>query len=292
MKAVLTGSGGFVGSALKPMLLGMGYDVLTPGREILYGPPEKLVPLMENAKVIVHLAGAPIAARWTRRYMNEIYQSRIITTTNIARAASLADAKPELFISSSAVGIYPDHGLHNEYTGEAADGFLAKICLDWEKASGEVPGGVRVVNLRFGLILGSEGGALPKMVMPFRFFAGTRFGSGKQWVSWVHLQDVLEIVRFTIQNPELNGPVNVVSPNPLHHDEFIRTISGVTGRPARLQVPEFALKWLLREGAAVLTRGQAAVPQKLTDAQYRFLYPDLFAALTHLLKSPNPAKVV
>ncbi|HSV75964.1 MAG TPA: TIGR01777 family oxidoreductase [Bacteroidales bacterium] len=287
MKAVLTGSGGFVGSALKPMLLGMGYEVLTPEREILYGPPEKLVPLMESAKVIVHLAGAPIAARWTKRYMNEIYQSRIITTTNIAKAVSLADAKPELFISSSAVGIYPDHGLHDDYTGEAADGFLAKVCLDWEKASWEVPGGVRVVNLRFGLILGSEGGALPKMVLPFRFFAGTRFGSGKQWVSWVHLHDVLEIVRFAIQNPELNGPVNVVSPNPLHHDEFIRAISAVTGRPAWMQVPEFALKWLLGDGAAVLTRGQAAVPQKLTDAQYRFLYPDLNDALNHLLRKPN-----
>jgi len=292
MKAVITGSSGFVGSALKPMLLGMGYEVLTPGREILYGPPEKLVSLMESAKVIVHLAGAPIAARWTRRYMNEIYQSRIITTTNIAKAVSFAGAKPELFISSSAVGIYPDNGLHDDYTGETADGFLAKVCLNWEKASGEVPEGVRVVNLRLGLILGLEGGALPKMVLPFRFFAGTRFGSGKQWVSWVHLQDVLEIVRFAIQNPEINGPVNVVSPNPIRHDEFLRTISSVTGRPAWLQVPEFALKWLLGEGAAVLTRGQAAVPKKLIEMQYRFLYPDLFDALTHLLRNPNSAKVV
>jgi len=287
MKAVLTGSGGFTGSALKPMLLEMGYEILSPPRALLYGSPEKLVSFVGGAQVIIHLAGAPIAARWTKKYKNAIYQSRIITTTNLARAISLSRAKPELFISSSAVGIYPDNGLHDDYTGETSGSFLARVCSDWEEASRSVPSGVRVVNLRFGIVLGAGGGALPKMAFPFRFFTGTTFGSGNQWISWVHLLDVLEIVRFVIRHSEIQGPVNVVSPKPISHKEFIRNIAAVTGRPAWVQVPEFALKCLLGEGATVLTRGQAAVPQKLLDAGYRFLYPDLTDALTNLLKKPH-----
>ncbi|HSV88113.1 MAG TPA: TIGR01777 family oxidoreductase, partial [Bacteroidales bacterium] len=279
-----------VGSSVKPMLVEMGFEVLAPEREFLYDSPESLLPLIENASIVIHLAGAPIATRWTRKYKDEIYHSRVSTTKNLAKAISMASAKLKLFLCASAVGIYPDSGLHDEFIEKTGTGFLARVCSDWEKASCEVPHEVRVVNLRFGLILGSNGGALPKIVFPFRFYSGAWFGSGLQWISWVHLLDAVEIMRFVIINSAITGPVNVVAPNPIRSKEFTRLLSSVLNRPAWLPVPEFVLQCLLGEGATVLTRGQASVPKKLLDAGYQFLYPDLFDALKNLLKGSGSAK--
>ena len=283
MIAVISGESGFQGSAIKAMLSGMGYEVVSLSRKDLYGSVEALAGRMRGAVLVIHLAGAPIIGRWTKKYQLEIYDSRINTTRNIVEAMKLLEQKPKTFICASAVGIYPTEGAWVEEGTIVANNFLGEVCRDWEAAAVKAPAGVRVLNFRFGVVLGKNGGALPKLMLPFKFFAGGRIASGKQDLSWIHLSDVLAVFKFAIENPELSGPVNLASPQTVTNAEFTKTLAKVMKRPAVFPVPELALKLVFGKGAMMLTQGQEAIPKKLLDAGFRFEFPELEGALEDLV---------
>ena len=283
MIAVISGESGFQGSAIKAMLSGMGYEVVSLSRKDLYGSVEALAGRMRGAVLVIHLAGAPIIGRWTKKYQLEIYDSRINTTRNIVEAMKLLEQKPKTFICASAVGIYPTEGAWVEEGTIVANNFLGEVCRDWEAAAVKAPAGVRVLNFRFGVVLGKNGGALPKLMLPFKFFAGGRIASGKQALSWIHLSDVLAVFKFAIENPELSGPVNLASPQTVTNAEFTKTLAKVMKRPAVFPVPELALKLVFGKGAMMLTQGQEAIPKKLLDAGFRFEFPELEGALEDLV---------
>jgi uncharacterized protein (TIGR01777 family) len=283
MIAVISGESGFQGSAIKAMLSGMGYEVVSLSRKDLYGSVEALAGRMRGAVLVIHLAGAPIIGRWTKKYQLEIYDSRINTTRNIVEAMKLLEQKPKTFICASAVGIYPTEGAWVEEGTVVANNFLGEVCRDWEAAAVKAPAGVRVLNFRFGVVLGKNGGALPKLMLPFKFFAGGRIASGKQALSWIHLSDVLAVFNFAIENPELSGPVNLASPQTVTNAEFTKTLAKVMKRPAVFPVPELALKLVFGKGAMMLTQGQEAIPKKLLDAGFRFEFPELEGALEDLV---------
>ena len=287
MKVALSGSGGFVGGKLKKQFLEMGYEVVALRREDLYGSPEQLAGKIKGASVVVHLAGTPVMGRWTAKYRQKIYSSRIDTTRNLVQAMKLTPPSPGIFITASAVGIYADHGVHSESSVGYADDFLGQVCRDWEGEASLAPEGVRVVHFRFGVILDKKGGALPKMVLPFRFYAGGRIGSGRQFISWVHVDDVLKIFRFVVDNHQVSGAVNVVAPNPVTNMQFTHTLATLLKKPACFTVPEFGLKLLFGKGAEILTKGQAAIPEKLLNFGYKFRFAHLHHALTDLLISPS-----
>jgi uncharacterized protein len=284
MIAAISGGSGFQGSAVKAMLSEIGYEVISLSRNDLYGRVEALAERLQGAKMVVHLAGAPIIGRWTKKYRDEIYDSRIITTRNLVEAMNLMSAKPDTFICASGVGIYPTGGTFTEENKAVAENFLGKVCADWEAEAEKAPPGVRVLNFRFGIVLGKGGGALPKLALPFRFLVGGRLASGNQIMSWVHLEDVLDIFKFVIENPKLSGPVNISAPNPVSNSELAKTLGKTLGRPALFPVPEFALKLVLGKGAIMLTEGQAVCPKKLLDSGYTFKFPELKEALEDLLQ--------
>ncbi len=284
MIAAISGGSGFQGSAVKSMLNDMGYEVVSLSRKDLYGSVEALAGRMRGAELVIHLAGAPIIGRWTKRYRKEIYDSRIVTTRNLCGAMELMPEKPGTFICASAVGIYPTEGAWVEEDTVVANNFLGEVCRDWEAEAEKAPEEVRVLNFRFGVVLGKNGGALPKLMMPFRFFAGGRIASGKQAMSWIHLRDVLAVFKFAIENPELSGPVNLSAPQTINNDGFTKTLAKVMKRPALFPVPEFALNLVFGKGAMVLTEGQEAIPKKLVDAGFKFEFPNLKGALEDLLK--------
>ncbi|MBW6498889.1 MAG: TIGR01777 family oxidoreductase [Bacteroidales bacterium] len=284
MIAAISGGSGFQGSAVKNMLKQMGYEVVSLSRKDLYDSAEALSGLMRGAELVVHLAGAPIIGRWTKKYRREIYDSRIVTTRNLVVAMDLMTEKPRTFICASAVGIYPTEGAWVEDDTVVANNFLGEVCRDWEAEAAKAPAEIRVLNFRFGVVLGKNGGALPRLMLPFRFFAGGRIASGKQAMSWIHLSDVLTVFKFAIENPELSGPVNLAAPQTLTNAAFTKTLAKVMKRPAVFPVPEFALKLVFGKGAMVLTEGQEAIPKKLLDAGFRFKFPKLKEALEDLLK--------
>ncbi|MEE4177093.1 MAG: TIGR01777 family oxidoreductase [Bacteroides sp.] len=283
MKAAISGSSGFQGKAVTAWLKGMGYEVVSLSRKDLYGSPENLSARIQGAAVVIHLAGAPIIGRWTPKYKQEVYDSRIITTRNLVNAMGRLEKKPRTFICASAIGIYPTQGVFTEDRKEVAGNFLGKVCKDWEAAAAKAPEEVRVLNFRFGIVLGKQGGALPKLALPFRLFIGGRIASGKQMISWIHLDDVLQIFRFALENETLSGPLNICTPQPVSNQQLSQAIARTLGRPAFFPVPAFALRLVFGDGAMMLTQGQEALPKKLLDEGFRFQFPEIQHALKDLL---------
>ena len=284
MKAAISGSSGFQGSAVTAMLREMGFEVIPLQRKDLYGSPEGLSNKIRGAEVVIHLAGAPIIGRWTPKYRKEIYHSRIQTTRNLANAMEMLEEKPGTFICASGVDIYPPGGTYTEESTAIAGNFLGKVCQDWEAEALKAPAEVRVLNFRFGVVLGRDGGALPKLALPFRFFVGGPIASGRQMFSWVHLDDVLHVFRFAMENKNLSGPVNVCSPQAVTNKQLSKAIGRKLNRPAFIPVPAFFLKLVLGKGAMMLTEGQEALPKKLEDQGFEFQFPEIGKALDDLLK--------
>ena len=282
-KIILSGQTGFLGSNLSSFLNDSGYDVVGLGRKDFLLEPDALVGKLEGAQVIIHLAGAPIIGRWTVSYQKEIYDSRILTTRKLVAAMGLLKQKPDVFLCASAVGIYPDQGLHDESSGLVSEGFLGEVCTDWEAEAKRASKMCRTVMLRFGVMLGQSGGALKKMALPFKFGLGGRIGSGKQMMSWIHIEDVLAAIHFAITQPGIKGPVNVTSPNPVSNKTFTITLARVLRRPAIFPMPAFMLRLVLGKGAVVLTGGQTAFPAKLQQNGFVFKHPDLEPALQDLI---------
>lgn len=246
-----------------------------------------LVNLIEDSDIVINLSGRSIAkGRWTEKAKREIYSSRVETTKRLAELISKASKKPESFIVASAVGYY---GLDvNKISDEASppsDDFLGKVCVDWEKASSLVDElNVRRVNVRISTVLSRDGGALPLIVLPFKFFAGTYFGSGNQYFPWIHEKDLIRLFKFVIENKSITGPINAVSPQAVTMKEFCKTLGKVLKRPCWLRIPEWKMKLLLGEMADLLIKGGKVIPKKAIESGFKFEFDDLEFALRDLLK--------
>ena len=296
MSVAVTGSRGLVGSALVPFLTTEGHRVLRLVREAAGGPDavrwDPASGIQDPARLarvdaVVHLAGENIAARrWTEAQKDAIRRSRVEGTRRFCEALAELPQPPRVLVAASAIGVYGDRG-EEMLTEESAPGagFLAEVCREWEAATEPAQrAGIRAVHLRFGMILSPRGGALGKMLTPFLLGAGGRMGSGRQYVSWVAIDDAIGAVLHALATGDLRGPVNVVAPTPVTNAEFARTLGRVIRRPALMPLPAFAARLAFGEMAdALLLASARVVPAKLQASGYAFRFPDLEAALRHLL---------
>ncbi|MGB8476823.1 MAG: TIGR01777 family oxidoreductase [Candidatus Acidiferrum sp.] len=301
MKILVSGSSGLVGNALVRALAKSGHTVcrlVRPGTvmkdgrndgfQVAWNPTTgELGGAAVGADAVVSLAGASIAERrWTAARKAALRSSRIDTTRALVNALAKMNARPRVLVSASAIGYYGNRG-DELLTEESPPGndFLSSLAVEWEAEARKAEAiGIRVVLARFGIVLARDGGALPKMMLPFRFFAGGKIGSGRQWMSWIALDDVIEILCLALENGEVRGPINVISPQPVQNAEFTKTLAGVMHRPALFPAPAFALRLALGEMAdALLLSSTRVLPQKLDRLGYRFLHPDLKSALATIL---------
>jgi uncharacterized protein (TIGR01777 family) len=303
MKVLVTGSTGFVGTALVSALAGAGHTICRlvrpesaarggakDGFNVPWNPATgELGGAAVGADAVVNLAGASIAGgRWSTERKALLRSSRVETTRALVTALAKMNARPRVLVSASAIGYFGSRGdeLLGEESAAGAD-FLAGLTREWEVEAVKAEAlGIRVVRARFGIILARHGGALAKMLLPFKMGVGGRIGSGQQWMSWVTLEDVIGIILLALGNRAVQGAVNVVAPNASSNADFTRELSRAVHRPALFPAPAFALRLALGEMAdALLLSSQRVVPQKLQQLGYRFLHPDLASALAAILKA-------
>jgi len=294
-RVVITGGSGLIGRALTADLAAAGYEVVIFSRN-----PERVrdLPLgvraeawhsqiAQEATIIVNLAGESLAAgRWTAERKRRILESRVTAGEFVSRAVEAARIKPRVVVQASAVGYYGPRG-DEEVTEQSASGsgFLAPVCLAWEASTAPVETlGVRRPIIRTGVVLSTKGGALPRLLLPFRLFVGGPLGSGRQWFPWIHLADEVGAIRFLIENESARGPFNLASPRPVTNAAFSTELGEVLGRPSSFRVPGSALRLALGEMATALLDGQRALPRRLIELGYAFRFPDVHSALTDLLK--------
>jgi uncharacterized protein (TIGR01777 family) len=296
MKILMTGSSGLLGSALIPQLTQAGHAVTrlvrtkTSGDEAIWNPAQGVLDpgVFDGVDAVVNLAGENISAgRWTSSKKKRMYESRVQSTRLLAETVAGLARPPQAILSASAVGYYGDRG-EARLTERSApgEGYLAELCKDWEQALRPAAAkGVRVVTMRFGLILTPAGGALAKLLTPFTLGVGGRVGSGRQYWSWIALDDVAGAVAFLLKDPRVAGPVNFTAPNPLTNAEFTRVLGKVLSRPAVFPIPGFMLRLALGEMTDPLLLASAnVIPDALLSAGYRFRFDDLSVALKHLLR--------
>ena len=276
MIVTLTGASGFIGRALAARLSASGHKV----QPFSLRAPRPL----EVSDAVIHLAGEPVAQRWTPEAKRRIRESRVEGTRRLIAALP---APPRVFICSSAVGFYGSRG--DEVLTEASPpgtGFLAEVCTAWEGAADQASAlGMRVVKLRTGMVLGGQGGALDRMLPAFRMGVGGRLGSGRQWMPWIQLDDHLDLVEFALAQAGVSGPLNAVAPNPVTNREFTATLARALHRPAFLPAPAFALRAMFGEMASVLLASQRVIPRAALDAGFEFRHPELGPALQDILRS-------
>jgi uncharacterized protein (TIGR01777 family) len=291
-----------IGSALVPALEADGYQVRRLARgparsekELQWDPLREISPaLVSGCDAVIHLSGENVAGRWTAEKKRKIRESRVVSTRNLAWAIAQAEAPPRTFICASAIGYYGNRD-DEILTEDSAPGtgFLPDVCREWEAATHVGIAGVRVVNLRFGVVLSRQGGALKEMLRPFRLGLGGRVGSGRQWWSWIHIDDVTAAVLHCLPAGRggatqvgsfISGPVNMVAPNPVTNAEFTRALAAVMKRPAILAVPGFAVKLAFGEFAEEGILSSARVmPNKLEENGFEFRYAELRPTLEELL---------
>ncbi|PAE39073.1 TIGR01777 family oxidoreductase [Bacillus sp. 7884-1] len=298
MKIVIAGGSGFIGQTLTQLLLDEGHSVviLTRKEKKSSGKIEFVRWLVEgaspekeigNADAFINLAGVSINdGRWSKSHQKQIYESRMKATDELLRIISLLSTKPSVLVNASAIGIYPSskNAVYTENSLETATDFLGETVRDWENKAKQVEKfSIRAVFMRFGVVLGKEEGALPLMAMPYRLFVGGKVGSGEQWVSWVHVTDVVRAILFAITSNHLSGPINVTAPAPLRMNEFGKSIGSVLNRPHWLPVPSFAMKMVLGQKSALVLEGQHVIPQVLQENGFEFIFPTILSALEDLL---------
>jgi uncharacterized protein (TIGR01777 family) len=290
MRVVVTGGTGFIGRALEGALLERRDDVVIVSRRS--GPRrvrwEDVEGEVERADAVVHLAGEPVTAeRWTPQRLEAIRGSRVDTTARIAKAIVGARRRPRVFVSGSAIGFYgtrTDDGWIDE-SSPAGDDELARICVAWEGAAAPAAAVTRVVHPRTGIVLGRGGGALASMTTPFKWFVGGALGTGKQWMSWIHLRDAVHALLFAIDEDRIAGPFNLTAPDPVDMDTFARALGRALHRPSAMRVPSLALRAALGKGLAqVLLTGQRVAPRRLQGAGFAFEFPALEAAMAAIFR--------
>lgn len=299
MKIVLTGGTGFIGYSLQDSLIRQGHEVIvlsrrpaqdsnSSARYVLWDPVHgnEWEQSLRGADACINLAGEPIAAkRWTKAQKLKIIESRCDATHALAHAIQKLDKKPKVLINASAVGWYGPHG-DEIITEEQRPGtdFLAQTCKAWETHAVRAEDfGLRVVRLRIGIVLEKDGGALQKMIPPFQFFIGGPLGDGRQWMSWIHREDVVGLILWALENSKVSGALNATAPNPVTMKDFAAALGKVMGRPSFAAVPGFVLKTLLGEMSDLLLKGQRVVPEKALRLGYQFKYPSLEPALRAIL---------
>jgi uncharacterized protein (TIGR01777 family) len=292
---LVSGSTGLIGTALLSGLRTSGYDVTclvrggTSGKgQIGWDPARPLAPeSVSGFDAVVHLAGESIVGRWTDAKKRRIRESRVQGTRNLAAALAAAPQRPQLLISASAIGYYGDRGEETlREDSSSGDGFLPEVCREWEEAAEPVAkAGIRSVQIRIGVVLSASGGALHAMLLPFRMGVGGKMGSGRQWMSWVHIDDLLAAVQHVIKCDMLRGPVNLVAPNPVRNAEFTKALASVLSRPAIFPMPAFAARLVFGQmGDELLLASQRVEPAKLLTSGYFFKKSDLKTALEAILK--------
>lgn len=295
MKILISGSTGLIGEALTGALRADGVEVVrlarraTPEPHVLWDPAAGTIDKtgLEGFDAVVHLAGKSIAAgRWTRKLKNEILQSRVVGTELLAQTLAGLARPPKAFVCASAIGYYGNRG--TEALGEtspAGTGFLPDVCRAWEAAAEPArQKGLRVAHVRFGVVLSERGGALAKMLLPFKLGLGGTLGSGDQFMGWISLEDAVGAVRHVLSTATLEGPLNAVAPQALTNREFTKALGRALHRPTIFPVPGFAVRLVLGEMAeALLLASQRVEPRRLLESGYRFRHPDIDAALKALL---------
>lgn len=302
-RIVITGATGLIGKKLANALINRGDDVIIFSRdtekaksifpkaiecvEWNYQHPEKWKSKLENTDAVIHLAGINLfSKRWNDEFKRAVLESREMSTKNLVEAIKSCANKPEVFVSASGIGYYGDCGervlIENSPKG---NDFLADVCEVWESEAKKVgESGVRNVQIRTGLVLSPEDGALKQMLPPFKFFIGGPLGNGKQWSSWLHIEDIVGIYLFAIDNKNLSGAVNAASPNPVRMNEFANTLGKVLKLPSLFPVPNFILRLVVGEAAEVVTASQRINSKKLLDSGYKFKFENIEDALRDLLR--------
>ncbi|MEM9568515.1 MAG: TIGR01777 family oxidoreductase [Cyanobacteria bacterium P01_E01_bin.34] len=302
MKIAIAGGTGFVGQRLAKLLAQAGHTVVVLTRNpatASIGSTEHLALMgydpvnVESWQValadcdgVVNLVGEPLTeSRWSDRQKDEILRSRTRTTSAMVKAIAALETKPSVVVSASAVGYYGPH--QDEELDEfatPADDFLARVCKEWEAAAKPLESlGVRLVQIRIGIVLGKGGGALGKMLGPFQMFVGGPIGSGKQWLSWIHRDDLAGLIIYALTTDSVSGVLNGTAPNPVKMSEFSDTLGKVLARPSWLPVPPIALEIILGESAQVVLTGQRVLPKRTLEQGYTFTYPQLESALREIL---------
>ena len=304
MQVTLTGGTGFLGGRLLKRLLAGGHAVHLLIRSPRTGLPtgvewsiwntlegEPPVASLATSDAVIHLAGEPVAQRWTPEAKRRIRASRMDGTNRLVRVLSRLEPPPAALICASAIGYYGARGEEElDETSRPGSDFLADVCVEWEKAAdAAASAGIRVVRLRIGVALGPEGGALARMLPPFRVGAGGRLGLGTQWMSWIHADDLVSLFLFALERPEISGALNATAPVPVRNSEFTEKLAGVLRRPALLPVPPFALRLLFGEMSEVLLGSQRVLPRAAELAGFRFNYHEVLPALRQLLGSSGRA---
>jgi uncharacterized protein (TIGR01777 family) len=301
MRVLITGGSGLIGRVLATNLVRDGNEVIIlsrqPGRITGLSAgvstrwwdghtTEGWNSLVDGTNAIVNLAGENISSgRWTKERKRRILESRLNAGRAVVQAVETAACKPRIVIQASGVGYYGPCG-DEEITEETPPGqdFLARLAVDWEASTAPLEGlGIRRVIIRTGVVLSTAGGALPRLLLPFRFFAGGRLGNGQQWFPWIHIADEVDAIRFLMENEKASGPFNLTAPTPLTNAEFSRLLGQRLRRPAFMPIPAFILRLLFGEMATALLDGQRAIPQRLSQSGFTFQFPGADPALGSLL---------
>lgn len=299
MQILIFGATGNIGRNLSKTLVGRGHFVASVSRNPINS--QKVLPYVQkhldfnntsdlskeitNYEVVINLVGYPVSEPWTKNNKKLIYESRINTTKKIVELINQANPRPKKFISSSAIGYYGNGHEHLlTIDSPAGVGFLANVCVDWEEEAKKVSDDVLLIIPRIGIVLDKTSGALPKMALPFRYFLGAKLGDGKQWMSWIHIVDLVNLLVEFVETNEYEGLVNAVSPNPVRNAEFSKTLAKVLNRPCLFSVPKFIINLLYGEASSMLFFSQKVFPEKLIQNDFEFKYPTLERALVDLLK--------
>jgi uncharacterized protein (TIGR01777 family) len=294
-RILVSGVSGPIGAALLPSLNTLGYKVtrLVRGRssaegQIAWDPAQPLAPeAVSGFDAVIHLAGETVVGRWTEAKKNRIRDSRVMGTRHMAEALAKAPQRPRVLISASAIGYYGDRGdemLREE--SSLGDGFLAEVCREWETAAQPAAtAGIRAAQIRIGVVLSPVGGALQKMLPPFRMGLGGNMGNGRQWLSWIDVQDIVGAIHHIIKSDSLQGAINMVAPNPVTNADFTRTLAAVLSRPAIFPMPAFAARLVFGQMAnELLLASQKVEPAKLLASGYKFQHSELKTALREILQ--------
>ncbi|MBY0098025.1 TIGR01777 family oxidoreductase [Mesobacillus maritimus] len=299
MKIAIAGGTGLIGKALTDYLHKSGHEVIILTRQKPASPTSKdaryiswlnkdssaIVEELTGVDAFINLAGSTINTRWTDKGKEQIVESRIHMVEILYSIIGDLPVKPKVFINASAVGFYgtSEKQIFTESSRIAGPDFLAQTVVQWESAAKKIESmGIRTVYCRFGVVLDSHGGALPRMVLPYHLFIGGTIGNGHQWLSWIHIQDVVRGILFVIEHADVRGPVNFTAPEPVQMQEFGKTLATVLNKPHWFPVPSFALKILLGEMSLLVLEGQKVLPKALLDHGFSFHYPHLRLALEEI----------
>ena len=280
-KIMMTGATGFIGSCLSMAFKEQGWEVISLSREDLLLESDGLVKKIRGADVAINLAGAPVIGRWTDKYKKLMYESRVKVTGNLVAAFAKMESRPQVFISSSAIGYYASQGVHTEDEFVRADSFLGDLVNDWEAEALQAEKlGIRTIVFRLGVVLGKDGGALKKMLLPFKFGLGGKIGDGLQPFSWIHIKDLIRAYLTVIDFNSYTGIYNLTAPEPTTNSGLTEALGKALSRPTFLPVPNAVLRLRFGEGAKVLIKGQTVIPTRLLVSGFEFLFPDIQKAIT------------